>query len=273
MKRFFIFTALAVFFVSCQDTGLEMEDPPRLPIELESPELSLDLANVAKLISELPIEEEQLMEVFEAVNASAGNGYDEEYMFEDLLTSPGAGVGDAHTKTSSRTYSKPLKDLLRERLNDACSTKSGMTAEDVENYLNQLLSSDIQIYWPYSELWDGKTKPLITFDPGNGASSNYAYEFVYDTGVAHVTDSIFVDETIAQSRPIWVINTNDDSSYIPLQTLTKSQEYQEQVALAESSGVRRLSLTTFAMMQHYDSWFGGASEFFILTITGGCSFA
>lgn len=258
MKRFnLILPAIAVLVCACDKSS-----PEELPVELAVPELSLELGNVAKIISELPIEDEQLMEVFDAVNSSSGNGYDEEYMFEDLLTSPGAGVGDAQTK-SGRKYSRPIKDLLRARLSETVSTKSGVSAEDVEIYLNKLLNSDIQIYWPYSELWDGKTRPLVTYDPGNGASSNYAYELIYDRGSISVTDSILVDESVAQSRPVWVINTNDDSSFTPLQAVTKSQEFSERYEDTENPEVRRLTLTTFTMLQHYDSWFGGASEFFV----------
>ena len=182
-------------------------------------------------------------------------------MFEDLLSNPGAGVGDQQTKSGSG-YSRPIKDLLKERLLDVQATKDG-SAQEVEEYLNNLLKSDIQIYWPYSELWDGKTTPIVTYDPGDGATSNYGYEFIYSSDGVSVTDSILVDEGVAQTRPVWVINRNDDSVYTPLKSLTESPEYKSYVAQAEDSEVRRLTLTTLTMMQHYDSWFGGASEFFV----------
>ncbi len=247
---------IALVLSACNEPRLEIVTPP---IILDDPELSLELDNVAKLISELPVGAEQFREVFDAVNSSTTNGYDEEYMFEDLLTNPGAGVGDKQTKAVG-TYSRPLKELLKERL--LKTTKSG-SAQEVEDYLNKLLASDIQIYWPYSELWDGKTPPIVTFDPGDGASSSYGYEFVYSSDGVSVTDSILVDESLAQKRPVWVINRNDDSMYTPLKSLTDSPQYQQYLARAEASDNRRLTLTTFTMMQHYDSWFGGASEFFV----------
>ncbi|MBQ5582377.1 MAG: hypothetical protein IIU68_03390, partial [Bacteroidales bacterium] len=259
MKRFFtFFSIIALAVSSCSKPNLENE---KLPIMLNPPKLSMELGNVAKLISELPVGAEQFREVFDAVNSSTTNGYDEEYMFEDLLTNPGAGVGDQQTKSGSG-YSRPIKDLLKERLLDVQATKGG-SAQEVEEYLNNLLKSDIQIYWPYSELWDGKTTPIVTYDPGDGATSNYGYEFIYSSDGVSVTDSILVDEGVAQTRPVWVINRNDDSVYTPLKSLTESPEYKSYVAQAEDSEVRRLTLTTLTMMQHYDSWFGGASEFFV----------
>lgn len=259
MKRFFtFFSIIALAASSCSKPNLENE---KLPITLDPPKLSLELGNVAKLISELPVGAEQFREVFDAVNSSTTNGYDEEYMFEDLLSNPGAGVGDQQTKSVSG-YSRPIKDLLKERLLDVQATKGG-SAREVEEYLNNLLKSDIQIYWPYSELWDGKTTPIVTYDPGDGATSNYGYQFIYSSDGVSVTDSILVDEGVAQTRPVWVINRNDDSVYTPLKSLTESPEYKSYVAQAEDSEVRRLTLTTLTMMQHYDSWFGGASEFFV----------
>ena len=39
-----------------------------------------------------------------------------------------------------------------------------------------LSASGMQIYWPYSEAWDGAAMPVITFDPESEALSNVGYE-------------------------------------------------------------------------------------------------
>ena len=36
----------------------------------------------------------------------------------------------------------------------------------------------MQIYWPYSENWDGKDLPIITFDPEDGAKTNIGYRII-----------------------------------------------------------------------------------------------
>ena len=52
------------------------------------------MSDVAKILSELPLENEHLDEVYDAVSSSTGHGYDEEYRLTDLFEAPGAGVGD-----------------------------------------------------------------------------------------------------------------------------------------------------------------------------------
>ena len=180
---------------------------------------------VARMLSSLPLAKTHLYEVYDAVCSSSENGYDEEYMMADLLTAPGAGVGTKHSEAvkAASAYSTPIRSLIEEYLaaRTAASTKSGA---DVQRYLDELRDSGLQIYWPYSENWDGETMPLITYDPGDGSTSNYAYIVSGSPGAYEVTDSVYVDEYVAMQKPVWVINKNDDSDCLPLETFwdTKS---------------------------------------------------
>jgi hypothetical protein len=217
------------------------------------------LSDVAKMLSELPLENEHLAEVHDAVSASTGHGYDEEYLLTDLFEAPGAGVGDKGQPTKAGGYRQPLRELFADYLAQKYATKAG--AADVERYINALSESDIQIYWPYSEDWDGERFPLITYDPGYGAQSNYAYEIRRDGDALVVVDSVYVDENVARSRPVWVINRNDDSAFTPVE-LVRPREAPAGKA-ATRGGSRVLYLKHFQMLRNYDSWFAGASEFFI----------
>lgn len=217
----------------------------------------MSLSEIAGIIASLPLETGHLDEVYDAVASSSANGYDEEYMMSDLFESPGAGVGDTRTRASA--YGRPLRDLFKDYLNDRALTRGG--SAEVEDYIRRLAESDIQIYWPYSENWDGKSFPIVTFDPGYGADSNYGYVIKPGgDGKAFVSDSVFVDEKVAMERPVWVINTNDDSKLKPM--LISDDE-----AVVKSSGGEegktRLILKSISMLRNYDSWFGGASEFWI----------
>lgn len=220
---------------------------------------------VARMLSSLPIGSGQMGEVYDAVSSSSANGYDEEYMMLDLLTIPGAGVGDDRTKAvkASSAYSVPMKTLIADYLagKASASTKSG--AADVQRYLDDLRDSGMQIYWPYSEEWDGETLPLITFDPGNGAESNYAYVIGSGARGYEVLDSIFVDETIARERPVWVINQNDDSGSIPLSSLLSTKSFWDDEDEDDDAEKYNLHIKDFTMLRQYDSWFAGASEFHI----------
>ena len=222
------------------------------------------LSDVARILSDLPLERGHLAEVHDAVSASSGNGYDEEYLLSDLFNAPGAGVGDKDGSTKAGGYATPLRDLFADYFARTYGTKAG--AADVERYINELSSSDMQIYWPYSEDWDGKSYPIVTFDPGFGAESNYGYEVRIDASGAHVVDSVLVTERVAMERPVWVINRNDDAAFTPWELFEEEQTKAGGKDKTQQTGKEYIfSICNFKMLRHYDSWFGGASEFFIKT--------
>lgn len=235
----------------------------------------VSLPQVADMLSNVPFGIAQVEEVFDAVSSSSVNGFDEEYMMRDLFTAPGAGVGDGGTPTRASGYDRPLRDLIRESL-ASVPTKS-FTADD---YLAALENSDVQIYWPYSEDWDGWTLPVITYAPADGsAETNVGYMLVDRNGIREV-EQVIVDEQMARTRPVWVINRNDDSEYRTLEQLRREDPEwgtgggEVIVGLKPDSGsytksgessVKSLILKDFTMRRNYDCWFAGASEFFVKT--------
>ena len=248
--RIIIAALLAFSFTSCSEysSGPSNFMPDNLSSVGESDSGGFDLSSLARMFAALPIGVEQMEEVMDAASSSAGNGYDEEYTLKQLIEAPGCGVGDSPTKAGS--YARPLRDMLAEYL--SAETKAG--AQDVEEYLNALSESDLQIYWPYSEDWDGEELPIITFDPGFGSEYNYGYRIARDSDGFHAVDSVYVDEQTAREHPVWVINKNDDAGHTPLELYTGS---------STKSGPRMLYLRSFTMLRQYDSWFRGGSEFFI----------
>lgn len=260
-------------------------------VEPQSPESGFSLEEFAGILSALPMDRSHLGEVFDAVCASSENGYDEEYMLADLVGSPGAGVGDGvfRSKAAPR-YDRPLRDLLSDYFEanpSAVPTRAGSS----EACLRMLEESDMQIYWPYSEDWDGEAFPIITFDPGDGSEYNYGYQAVRGEDGSVEIQSVYVDEQVAMSRPVWVINNNDDSHLVPVQSAfldgagaaalradASSPEMQALTpvvrtatadAAASAQGSEgdipgnRLYIRSLKMLRNYDSWFGGASEFVI----------
>lgn len=218
----------------------------------------VSLEEVAQVLSSIPLEEDHLKEVHNAATASASNGYDEEYRMQDLFAAPGTGVG-ASAPTKADTYAHPLRDALREAM---ISTKAG--SRDARAWLDSLALSDVQIYWPNSDSWDGHTLPVITFDPGDGATQNEGYAFLSDGSVK----KLLVDENMADERPVWVVNRNSDASHKSLELLRR--ENPEWAAGGEilvksttSSDIKTLVLRSFTAHRQYDTWFAGAAEFFV----------
>lgn len=250
-------------------------DPPLVPLE-----------DVALLLTEIDIGPEQIKEVSDAVSASSDNGYDEEYTMKDLFRSPGAGVGaDMLPESRSlpgRKYEKPLRDIIREHLSSEAGVLSRAGLPDAEAFISALEMSDIQIYWPFSEDWDGVTRPVITFDPLDGSDANIGYRVTVDSLRKRSVEKVIVDEEMASSCPVWVVNRNDDAGFISLEILRKqdpdwgtgggsvvvrpgkSRACPEACGRDEGDGpLRTLILRDFTMLRNYDSWFAGASEFFV----------
>lgn len=274
-----LFLALAVLSVpvSCEhvDHTGEINDPEARIIPLE---------DVAKLLSALPIETDQMTEVHDAVSSSDGNGYDEEYMMRDLLSVPGTGVGDeAMGKSmSTRSYSRPLKELIAEQLSTRTKSSDGSVLSP-EEYLDALEKSNMQIYWPYYRNWDGKEWPIVTFDPGNGAEANVGYRLFIDSEGNRKVEAVVVDEEMAASHPVWVVNRNNDSGFTSMEVHRRNDPEwgtgggsitvrpssglgcaeASATAAAQKGAFRTLVLHDFKMRRNYDCWFAGASEFFI----------
>jgi hypothetical protein len=237
-----------LIFCSC-DPSSQSAPEDRSPVSL---------SNIARMISELPLDSGHLREVHNAVTLSAENGYDEEYTMSQIFSAPGSGVGSEEGASRAGEWDNPLKSLISSWFQDkyGVSTRSsdGYTAQDC---LSMLSASDVQIYWPYSEDWDGESLPVVTFDPGYSAETNIGYELCADGTVKEIT----VSEELASQRPVWVINNNRDSGYQTLQTYQRLNA--GKAKLPTRSGSKTLYVKDLTMLRHYDCWFAGASEFFI----------
>ena len=276
MKKLFALSCAAIMALSCEILDDDIA-------KHASGQSSVALDEVAQVLASIPIGVGQMDEVFAAVSSSSGNGYDEEYMMLDLFSTPGAGVGDDRLPASKSfdTDALPLRTLIEEYVRSMPATKSASGIRNPSQWLKRLAESDVQIYWPFSDAWDGETLPVVTFDPEDNSDVNVGYRVVDEGGVRKVVE-VLVDEEMAMDTPVWVVNRNTDAGYTTLEMKRKEDPDWGQgggdivvdpLAAKSSADVRSLILKDFTMKRNYDSWFAGASEFFVLTITGGCSFA
>jgi len=269
-KSFLWIAVPCTLLVGCREESLVV-------VEQQGEVMALGLDEVARLISSLPIGSEQMNEVFAAVSSSSDNGFDEEYMMRDLFEVPGRGVGDEYLETKAAvSYDMPMRELIRETLVSRVLTKaeSGVWSVDPDVFMDSLMDSDIQIYWPYSENWDGSALPIVTFAPSDDTQeTNVGYRLYYDDEGVMRSEKLMVDEQMAVESPVWVINRNDDSGCRPLELIRKNDPGwgmpggEISVETKGDAGgeriVRTLILKDFTMNRNYDCWFAGASEFFI----------
>ena len=275
---------VATGLCSCE----RLDNDPDRHIADKDPEY-IGLNEVVEILTLLPISQQQLNEVHAAVSSSSDNGYDEEYMMGDLFRSPGSGVGDKSAK-SPNAYEAPMRELICDAVKNLSDKSSGTRADHEElnvlrtldrigpeAFLSALERSDMQIYWPFSEDWDGSQMPIMTYDPEDGSDSNIGYRLVEgDDGFRHV-EEVLVDEAMAKKSPVWVVNRNDDAAYTSLEMLRREDpDWGEgggniivkpgkstTACKSAKSPLRTLLLRDFTMKRHYDTWFAGASEFFV----------
>lgn len=247
-KSIVLLLAMALLAGSCGEYDIPGKEKE------EGYKVSFTKKEVARILSELPLQKEQLEEVYDAVNSSTGNGYDEEYTLTNLFLSPGRGVGGGATRSSS--YETPIRALFEDYFSQKYATKAGTAS--IQAYIDALAASGMQIYAPYSEDWDGSTFPIITYDPGYGAETNYGYELRLEDGELTVVDSVFVDEAVAARRPVWVINDNTDSAFTPAELFLSGTKARTG---GEGKVGHQLILKNFKMLRNYDTWFAGGSEF------------
>lgn len=275
-----IFPVVLAVASACEVVDNDMEKH----VDTQNDSSYVALHEVASILSAVPLEGEHLYEVHSAVTSSSGNGYDEEYTVRDMFSVPGKGVGENQTR-STKIYDNPLKSLIENHVRSEAFTKSAGEARNAEDFLNALMSSDIQIYWPFSEDWDGSALPVITFDPEDGSEVNIGYRIEVDDDGSRRICEIAVDEDLARRNPVWVVNRNEDAEYTSLEILRREDENwgegggaiilepqsvspsavrsKTDGGAGDEAGGKTLILKEFTMKRNYDSWFAGASEFFV----------
>ena len=255
----------AVLLSSCNalDNDSGPVPSPQTPVaETVVPVTDITPESVARMLSGLSLGLDQVKEVHSAVTASSANGYDEEYPFSCVFRSPGLGVGDELLQTRSYSFeSESLAGLIEA---SSTGTRSGCDA---------LSGSGLQIYWPYSEDWDGETMPVITFNPEisdevssrnlpDGSNIGFLREQLTDG--SWIVKEVVVDEEYAMEHPVWVVNANEDAGYLTPQMVEALYPEMSAVAATRTTGeFRTLVLKEFKAHRNYDSWLAGGSEFFI----------
>lgn len=259
MKKTCYLLSILLLTLSCSGADVRTdEETPDQPSAATS-------SDVARLLSALDMDRDNLREVHTAVTSSVVNGYDEEYTMRQLFADPGAGVGDDASTKAAVTWKRPLRDLIRDYV---ASTKAP-AGDDIspEEYIRYLSDSNMQIYWPYADQWDGVSAPALTFDPGGETRTNVAWQRQSDGSIREIV----VDEKYAMTHPVWVVNNNEDASYESLEMIRRRHPDWIQGGnivvnpgtKSADDGVKTLVLKDITMNRNYDCWLAGGSEIWV----------
>lgn len=225
-----------------------------------------DLSSIASILSHISINNDICKEVHEAVSSATDNGLDESYYFQEILK-------EGNNKIATRSGNpSSLGTLIKNYFANPITRSADADAIN----LDLLAKSDIQIYWPYSEDWDGKTLPAITYAPEDEDQEwNYAYKKNGDK-----IDTIIVNEEYMEKNPVWIINKSD-ISYEDLPNFSLKQNVKNNVLFlsktnenknidnlpyitrATGEPVYTVYLGQFMAEKQYDKIWSGGSEFAI----------
>lgn len=182
-----------LILVSCAN-GDEPENPKEglVDIEFRSPMDGFEAntrydnpyRDFARAMTALNLDEEIVNEIHNAVSRSIECGLDEVYFFNEALDN------------NSKVFTEPVDfgRLLKRKLEAFPENEAVKYINEFwENYADK---DRFQIYWPYSENWDGKTMPLI-------AARSVVFS-VKEGGKIDMKD-ILTDE-YAKKNPVIVIN-------------------------------------------------------------------
>lgn len=234
--------ALAAFslhvFVSCDESRF-----PTAELSEPSAACSVEMtpSGIARMLSDLPLTIDEVCEVWQGVSESSSMGYDEEYAFA--------------TAIETRSDGPSLGRLISEYFETQNTRASG--------FVEELVNSGLQIYWPYSEDWDGQAMPVITFDPAADVKYNTGYFRERLPDGKWIVKEMQVDEGYSMKNPVWIVNHNQDSGSLTPQLLEKMARRDTTTRASAPSDFRTLRLKEFKAHRQYDSFWNGASEFLI----------
>lgn len=224
MKHLFYIALLggAVLFSSCESEEIFSFQQENYSVKF-SEKVKLEESNlsaVASMLSKISVNNETCNEVHKAVTQALDYGLEESYYFQEILNNK--------TKINkTRSNSQLLGDLISSYYKN--STKRLLNSDSTD--LETLANSNIQIYWPYSENWDGKTLPVITFAPEDEDQEwNYAFKINGEK-----IDTIIVDENYMENNPVWIVN-NSEIAYEDLPYFSQNQYSKNNVHFLADTG-------------------------------------
>lgn len=253
------FVAISSLFLIGCNKG-QLENTESLSTETVNEE---QLNEIAKIFASIQVGAEDLSTVFSSVQAASKYGLDEEMYLSELWIQPN------QTKVSvDISNGIALRNKLEQYISS--TTKSPNDAfKNPESLLQLLQSGNVEIYWPYSDYWDGYSLPVITYlqelDDNNCA---IAYNGI-DTDQMK---QILVSEEYAKEHPVWVI-TEPEIRYEDLPNFNNGETKAGDVTYLSVTPATKADsndgnaehlywgLSGIICRKQYDSWLRGASDF------------
>lgn len=183
-----------LFMVSCNNELESNLSNAESKLQTKVIEKSIEVSDVAQLISMVEIDDEIMNEVKMNTEYSRKYGLDEEYRFTDMIKPNESKI--YRSDHESALIRKMRIEYENQNSNELCS-----------NFFESLANTDIQIYWPYSENWDHSEKPIIVYGSEDG---KFVYQIKKDNNKCLI-DTISISDKYLKENTIWIISMNNTS--------------------------------------------------------------
>lgn len=241
------FSILIIGVTSCETDNIQDVIPTNnLVLNKEGKE------EVFNIFLKLDIDKNLVQEVHKMAISSIQKGNDEKVLMKEIIS-----------------YEKNLPTTMQPLIGKICKEIKGNSRSfQNSDKLDQLENSNVYIYWPYSENWDGEELPALllnSFEDDKDTDDFNAFVISNNNGV-YSYKQIIVNEEYAKQHPVWVINQEENSS-----TLLDDLDYCNNIEsiLTRSSNnteVNEWVLDSMRVTHQYDSWINGGSEFEIYVL-------
>lgn len=203
------------------------------------------LNDIAVILTDIDIDIPLCREVLQSVQQSVDKGMDENLYFKELWMNP------MDVKVRSLGEESILKKRLDEYFNNQLPTRSSDTENAVKN-------SDIRLYWPYSENWDGITMPVIAPAPRVESDAFYGYKYNKNPDGEFEIEIVLIDDDYAYDNPVWIINYMET----PYDAISDYSYINKDDLSTRSTGNRYLwEMDRMLVTKQYDKLSNGGSEF------------
>ncbi len=242
----------STLFISCEkDDSSDLIEKNEIVLTAKQIQQKENLNSIALTVADIADSKEIFNEIHSAVNVSLTTGLDEQYRFKDILYPSESKIPSLKSSKTS-DFGIKFKNAIQTN-----SLKSS-SLTDIETFI---LNEDVQIYWPYSEEWDGVAEPVITFDPILDVSENIGFKRVLQEDGSIRIDTVIVNDDFAFNNPVWIINFCETEE-AEIESNVKSAQ------LKSSSSIHQLAVGYVKSTKHYDNIFNGGDEYKFCIIGG-----
>ena len=184
-KNLVIIVLMLIFCLTSCTSDLKNE----LDNMTENSSKSAEMENIAKLLASMNLDNDDVKKIHSGVMTALDNGLHEVYFMKELMCEDSKVV-----KEEDQTH--VFADFVKSHVNNKSLSQAISFYKECEN------DEILQIYWPFSENWDGVTKPVISFLPDDKCSKENLGYYLENGELK----SVVVDREYAKAHPVWIIN-------------------------------------------------------------------